>query len=135
MIIFDSSVIIEILNGTALGEKIIREFNLKDVMTTAFSLYEVELGSKPHEIEEINRFFEEIKILNFEQTTAKESAAIEKALSRKGQMINKIDIFIAATCKANNALLITKDKDFLKIPGLEIKMVAETQANPDYSKT
>ncbi|HLC86428.1 MAG TPA: type II toxin-antitoxin system VapC family toxin [Candidatus Nanoarchaeia archaeon] len=123
MFILDSSAIIEILNGTNIGKNLANELKDGIVSTTVFSLYEILLGAKPKETAKINDFFESMSILNFENSAAKESSNIERDLAKKGELINKVDIFIASICKLNDRTLITGDKDFKKVPNLKIKLI------------
>ena len=123
MFILDSSAIIEILNGTDIGENLANELKDGIVSTTVFSLYEILFGAKQKETTKINDFFESITVLNFENSAAKESSNIERDLAKKGELINKVDIFIASICKSNDGTLITGDKDFKKILNLKIKLI------------
>ena len=49
---------------------------------------------------------------------------IRASLKKKGEKIEDLDIFIAATCVANDLILVTKNpKHFSRIPALQIKGV------------
>ena len=50
------------------------------------------------------------------------SIEIEKELSKKGQIINKLDIFIAAVAINQNATLVSLDKHFANIKQLKSKL-------------
>lgn len=121
MFILDTSAIIEIINGTQNGKRIINETIGEMIFTTCFSVYEINLGAKQKEIPFIEDLFENLEVLNFDYIQAKESATIYKKLSIKGMIVNEIDIFIASICLLNNMTLVTTDKDFLRIPNLKIK--------------
>ena len=121
MFILDTSAIIEIINGTQNGKRILNETIGEMIFTTCFSVYEINLGAKQKEIPFIEDLFENLEVLNFDYIQAKESANIYKKLSIKGIIVNEIDIFIASICLLNNMTLVTTDKDFLRIPNLKIK--------------
>lgn len=78
---------------------------------------------KQNELKDISKFFDEIKIIKFDEKCAKESAVIEIELLGIGRKINKVDIFIASICRLNNFTLLTLDKDFLNINNLKTKFI------------
>lgn len=122
MIVLDTSVIIEILKETGKGSAIVDAVFEEEVSTTSLSFYEVMLGAKQDELADIQKFFNELPMLYFDKTSAAECAFLEKVLTRQGKTVSKIDLLISAVCRANNSDLITLDKDFLKIPGLKLRL-------------
>lgn len=64
------------------------------------------------------------QVLQHDAVAAKLGAEIEQELSRTGNKINKLDVLIAAVCKAHHAELITLDKDFAKIKGLKSRIIS-----------
>lgn len=122
MYLLDSSAIIDIINTTGRGTKIVNEITDKKIFTTCFSVYEVIIGLKQKEVEKIKNLFEDIEILNFDYVQAKESAYIYKKLVEKGSIVDDTDIFIASISILNGLTLITTDKDFLRIPNIKIKL-------------
>ncbi len=121
MFIFDSSVVIEILNGTLIGKRISEQLNGAKFGVTAFSVYEIKKGERSNEAQIIDHFFESVPIFEFNKNAAKRSAQLEKELSEKRSLINKVDIFIAAICLSNDFELLTLDSDFKKVPGLKLR--------------
>lgn len=124
MFILDSSAIIEILKGSNCGKEIGNELDKTSLATTVFSVYEILVGAKPQEIEKIESFFKDLDIISFDKLAARETSLIEKELTAKGSMINKIDIFIASLCRLNDAILVTADKDFKKISNFKLKFIS-----------
>jgi predicted nucleic acid-binding protein len=60
-------------------------------------------------------------IYGLNQEIAQKFGQIRAKLKRKGQIIDDLDILIAATCLANNLVLITENqKHFKRIEELEI---------------
>lgn len=123
MIIFDTSILVEILNGSEIGIKTIKELDYDIRCTTTISTYELELGIKEKEINKLKSLLDDLEILNFDIDSSRESAKIEKKLKKEGKLINKMDILIAGICKKHNAKLITLDLDFLKIENIDVKIM------------
>ncbi len=75
----------------------------------------------PQEKEIALRFVSSIDELDFGRKEAMEATEIKRALRGAGKKIEDADILIAATAKTNRLKLVTRDKDFRKIPGLEVE--------------
>lgn len=71
----------------------------------------------------IKQLLDSMNVLEHTSLAADIGAAIWHDLRKKGNLINEFDILIAAICKANNAHLITFDKDFAKIKGLQVTVL------------
>ena len=50
-------------------------------------------------------------------------AKIRASLRNKGELIDNFDILIAATAIEYNLILVTSDKDFKRIEGLNLKLI------------
>ena len=122
MLCSDSSIIIAILSQRGPFEKIISFIEDKEFCTNSIVLHEILAGIRKNEKRLTEEFFKEIPILSYNEETAENSAIIEKNLRKTGSMINKADILIAGICITHNLTLVTKDKDFLKIPLLKVKI-------------
>ena len=119
MHLLDTSILVEIIRGTPMAEKIEQDLAWRELMTTSVSAYELLRGfNSPKTIE----FLEKFIILEFNKQAAVESAKIYSELKNKGQMINNSDIMIAGIVKANQGRLYTLDKDFSKISSLDAKI-------------
>lgn len=123
MYILDTSAILEILHNSKTGNEIVEIIEGFPTLTTVFSIHEVLFSIKEKEVEKVNQIFEEGTIINFDKKSAIESAKIERELKTSGNMINKVDIFIAGICKNHNLEIITTDKDFLKVKDLKVKLI------------
>jgi len=62
-----------------------------------------------------------LEILPFDEECSARAAEIYSLLHRKGRMIGEFDLLIAATCMAASETLLTSDRSFLSIPGLDVK--------------
>ncbi len=123
MIILDTSAVIEILKGTETGKTINQIIEKTESSITAFSIHELLVGARANEMSRLYGFMASLEIWAFGPSSAFESSRIKKELSRKGKSIDDIDIFIAGICISNNAKLITLDKGFLGIEGLEVEIL------------
>ena len=124
MYVLDSSALIELIERLLKSNDIIRSFEEEDSTTTSVCVHEV-LAGVHSEIDRMvwNTLFSSIEVLQFDVKAAQISSQLQQELKREGKLINKMDILIAAICKASNATLITLDKDFEKIKGLNVKVI------------
>ncbi|PSG99635.1 MAG: hypothetical protein BRC28_03710 [Nanohaloarchaea archaeon SW_4_43_9] len=87
---------------------------------TMFELYRGELKSDGiPDIEALRERLEWLKTAEIDDKTAEKAARIEKRLSSQGKKINLADILIAGEASKKGAKVITGDKDFQKIQGIE----------------
>lgn len=124
MYILDSSILIEIINNTKRAELIHNTIGNLPVVTTSICLHEILSGNfNKQEKFIMENILSNIETLPHTQEVAQIGAEIFKELKEKGNIINEFDILIAGICKANNATLITLDKDFAKINNLNAKIL------------
>ncbi len=123
MTILDTSAIIEILKGTEKGGKIKELLSDEILSITPISIHEILILIKEDERESFTNFLNMVKIYNFESNSSIESSKIEINLKNSGNMIQRVDTFIAGICLARGERLITLDKDFEKIGGLNVKVI------------
>jgi len=122
--ILDTSALIELISGRPTAIKIMEAIGSEIVVTTALSMHELLVGLKKKEEQIFSKVQQSILVLGYNDEACKISASIFKELKQKGNMINQMDILIAAICKENNATIVTLDKDFKKVPGLKVKLIA-----------
>lgn len=116
----DTSAVLEIFYGTDKGKKIQETISGCPLYISSFTIYELLVGLKEKEYEQISFFFQEAGVLCYDSKAAKASAELEQMLSAKGTMINNVDIFIAAICLTSDATLLSCDADFQKIKQLNL---------------
>ncbi len=121
--VLDSCAFFELLKNSDHGVLISNFLGDEQIKINTISLYETLLGAKQNELNTIYNFLSGISVLNFDQKAAEAAAEIEKQLKASGKMINQMDILIAGICKANDMAVITLDKDFEKIKGLDVKVI------------
>lgn len=120
MILLDTSALIEISHGTSTGYKIKDFLTNQEVYITSISVYEFLYSIKTWEkgLEVIQN----IGTISFGKDDAIRSIEIEKELSKKGRIINKLDIFISSIAINRGATLISLDKHFAGIKELKQKL-------------
>lgn len=72
-------------------------------------------------IETLEKDLAWLRILNLTKQSGKEGAKIEDELEKEGKKINIIDILIGGIARFAGGSVVTKDKDFKKIKGLDVK--------------
>ena len=124
MILLDTSAVIELLEGGEFGKKVqgYIEDDVAGVSTITINEFLVGAGEKQKQT--FQEFLKSSEILSFDELASYKSVGIEKSLSRKGEMIGKLDIFIAAICLVQDVPLITTDKDFKNVDGLKVFIIA-----------
>lgn len=123
MHILDSSAFIELLKESPAGKKIAEKIRGMPAVTTAFTVNEILIGAKGIQRKTLEKLFEGVEVIEYDKDSALKSVEIEEVLMKKGQAINKVDIFIAGICLANNKQLVTLDKHFKRIPELKTVFV------------
>ena len=88
--------------------------------------FELEVGvlksSAPQKRQQqLNQLLRVVRILPFDDDAARQAADIRVTLEQQGQPIGPYDLLIAATAKANQAILVTHNqREFCKVPGLQL---------------
>jgi predicted nucleic acid-binding protein len=121
MVIFDSSIIIDVLRKKNYAQDLIESYAEKErIATTVISKYEILRGTTEKDAGLVSGLLNQFVIYDFEDTVVKEAVKAHKRLAEKGKMVNELDVLIAGIVAANNETLITKDKDFLNFESAKI---------------
>ena len=123
MIILDSSALIELLDGSSKGKNVQQAIANEVAGITTLTIHEVGVGMKQEQSSEFRTFLSRFTILPFDADSSLESIRIEQHLTKTGKMIGRFDILIAGICLAQHAIMCSFDKDFQKIPGLQMAKV------------
>ena len=62
-----------------------------------------------------------LEVLSLDAGTAEDAARLGGELDRRGLLVGNIDLLIAAIVRKNRAILVTRDQDFQRIPGLHLE--------------
>lgn len=121
MVVFDSSIIIDVLRKKNSAKELIESYAEKEqIAITVISKYEILRGTNEKDATLVSGLLSQFVIYDFEDTVVKEAVKAHKKLAEKGKMINEFDVLIAGIVAANNETLITKDKDFLNFESAKI---------------
>jgi len=122
----ESSFIIDLLKGKDNAVEFYEEIKDAPLTITAIAsvaLFEILRGKEQNQ--DKTRGFEELRqkmtVLSFGEKEAEEASQIEKAIHQKGRTITSLDLFIGATAKTNEAVLVSNDSDYQKIDGLQLR--------------
>lgn len=66
-------------------------------------------------------FFAELEVLDVDEGIAIEAARVGGECLRRGEPVGTTDLLIAAAAKKHHAHLVSRDRDFAKIPGLTLE--------------
>ena len=62
-----------------------------------------------------------LEVLPLDAETAEEAARMGGELDRKGLAVANLDLLIAAIVRKHRAILVSRDRDFQRIPGLHLE--------------
>jgi predicted nucleic acid-binding protein len=99
--------------------------NGSPVVTTIITAYELLKGAslsskRQQNLADINEAISNIQVLDLTTEACEEASNIYSDLRKSGTLISEFDILIAAIAKTNNEAILTHDKHFKSINGLEL---------------
>lgn len=121
IILLDTSVLIDLFRRKVKESSYFFQIasSNKEFAVSAVTRFEVFVGHHDKQNEFWEAFFQEIKIIDFDDNCALIAANIARQLKIKNQMIEIPDILIGGTAVANNLRLATlNQKHFSRIEGL-----------------
>lgn len=125
MKVLDTTFLIDLLRGNRNTLKILKKREI--LLTTQINMYEILRGffinkSSKKKLLEVNEFFDNIRLLNFDDTSLIKSAEISADLINKGQIISDCDCMTAGIALSNGITeIVTKNvKHFEKIKGIKV---------------
>ena len=125
--ILDTDICIYLLNGKApVAEARLRQLPREGVGVTAITSAELRYGAlnsaRPQKnMERVHMFLSPLRLLPFGDREASAYAAIRTDLRRRDMPIGAMDMLIAATCVAADAVLVTNNtREFGRVPGLKV---------------
>ena len=121
--LMDTNVIVRILNGDqTLVQQLLSYDNL---CTCSIVLGELLYGAAKSARSQENRnkakaFCSHFNLLQVDENVSDAYGSIKNELLKHGKVLPENDMWIAATALANNISVITQDKHFSDIPGLQV---------------
>ncbi len=127
MYVTDTNTLIYFFKGSGNVSQKLLSIPPKEIGIPAIVLYELEVGiakskAPRKRLKQLEDMMSVINILPFTAKEARSSAMIRAQLERKGRTIGPIDILIAGTALAHQAILVTHNvKEFKRIEKLQIE--------------
>jgi tRNA(fMet)-specific endonuclease VapC len=127
MYLLDTNACIRILNGTspALAERL-RFIPRTQVRLSSIVKAELLYGARKsgriaENLRLLERFFDTIASLPFDDRCAEDYGVLREELEREGTLIGPNDLLIAASARAHGAILVTNNvREFSRVPDLRI---------------
>ncbi len=124
MFCLETTFLVDLLKGEKRAIETYRKIQDSKLFTTSISAWELirgpKLAGKRKEFEIALEMLENIDILPFSFSSAKIAAEVESYLKEKGLEINLVDVLIASIAIEHSLKLVTRDKHFSRIEGLEV---------------
>ena len=126
MICLDSTALIEILRGGAIGEKILTDLGDEPLCTTELNRYEILRGAHRHGKTKERKAFaalcEHLTILPLSAVASAEAARVYGYLVKAGKRIGDLDCLIAGIMLAHavEKIMTRNTAHFHRINGLEV---------------
>ena len=126
--ILDTNILVDLLRG----DKTIRE-RIKaceeagePLKTTAITAFELYFGAyRSSRVEEnlalVRSLLNGLEVLLFDREAGEIAARIMVNLMKRGEPLDVRDVFIAAIAMRKGEKLVTRDKDFTRVEGLEVE--------------
>jgi len=123
-IFLDTNVIIDVFSGNKFIADKIKDYS--NIFISSIVLGELYVGvnrveNKEKHLKMLLSFLEICEILTVDDKTAQFFGEISAGLYKKGKPIPTNDIWIAASVKQHNLLLISRDKHFIEIENLSLE--------------
>ncbi len=123
VILLDTSVLIDLFRRKVKENSYFYQLsnNYQVFAVSTITRFEIFVGQRDIQNEFWNNFYENVKILDFDDNCAKAAADIVKQLKSTNQMIEIADILIGATAIAYNLPLATLNKNhFIRIENIQL---------------
>lgn len=127
MYVLDTNTLIYFFKGSESVSRTLLSLPPKEIGIPSIVVYELEVGiakskSPRKRLKQLEEMLSIISVLPFTAKEARSSAVIRAQLERKGIPIGPIDMLIAGTALAHQAILITHNiQEFTRIDKLQIE--------------
>ena len=130
MVLLDTDILIPYLRNDPIIKKKISEQLNKNILlsTTSINVAELYFGAYLSEktkenLSSVKKLISKLDIISFNQLHGRIYGEIRAKLQKQGELINELDIFIAAICLEKDITLITRNiKHFEKVNELKIEV-------------
>lgn len=115
------------MQGKKDANKAMQDLEEKDerIATTIISAYELfkgaDISSRPERnLTKIQNLLSNIDVLNLTLYACQEASDIYNEMREAGSLIGEFDVLIAAIAKTNGEAVLTRDKHFKSVKGLQL---------------
>ena len=133
LIVPDSCAIIQLIRNNDVGQRLEQQYYLSarrnDILISSVTYAEVLAFAtyqrwSPQKITLLEEFMVQLPLINAgDEWVIKMYVELYVAARKRGRMMSQNDLWIAATAKATDAVLLTVDKDFQWIPREFLRVV------------
>ncbi len=123
MIVIDTDVIIDFLNGKGANQEVVRAAIAEGrAAVTAITRYELMSGAKSLRAREaLNALFQSLRTLQLDAAAADEAAQVRRSLAAQGVTIGNSDSLVAGIVRLHGHPLLTRNKKhFERVEGLAL---------------
>lgn len=123
--ILDTCFLIDLFANRQEAVNLAKELELKEIIkTTSINVFEIYRSlNKKDKLDEIEKIFESIIVLNLDKKSAKLAGEISQELAKSGMEIDPEDCMIGAiTILANETLVTRNIKHFSRIKKINLKL-------------
>jgi len=121
--LIDSDILIDFLNNRAEAIRLLIKFEESEMAISAITFAEILEGLVGDRKKYLNvrKGLSKLSMLAVDANIAEKFASVRAILRKKGELIENMDIFIAATAMSHDLILVTNNKrDFERIKGLKL---------------
>ncbi|WP_414527057.1 type II toxin-antitoxin system VapC family toxin [Nodularia chucula] len=126
MYVLDTNTLIYYFKGQGQVAQNLANVSAQEIIVPTIVLFELQVGiakstSPGKRSQQLQQLVSRVKLVAFDRDAALAAATIRAELEKQGTPIGQIDVLIAGTAVALEAILITHNlKEFSRVPGLAI---------------
>lgn len=120
----DTNIVIEVFSGNkAVADKVneIGKFYISSIVLGELYVGINRVSNKPKHLKKLETFLNLCTLIEIDTVTSRYYGEITAGLFKKGKPIPSNDIWIAATVKQHNLILVTRDKHFHEVEDIIIE--------------
>lgn len=129
MIVADTDVLIDFLNGAGLADRVALEVEAGALATTVVTRFELLSGAQTEKQRKVvDDLLSGLASLPLDRRAADEAAAVRRELEARGQGIGMADSLIAGIVRANHGILLTRNRrHFERVSGLTLSLAGQAE--------
>jgi predicted nucleic acid-binding protein len=125
MVVFDTNVIIDFLNGSKTAGAAFEKYRGNGVAITSITCYELIKGVGEPQRDLLQSLFDNVKIYDIDLKSAWLAGEMHRRLKTSGSLLSEADLLIVSAAFANGEIFVTQDRDFAKLNDRRIIIVKE----------